>query len=54
VAVGYSQTYVIDYDETFSRVEKMSNVKILISCAENFEWPWHQLGGKISFFHGDP
>ena len=37
VARGYSQTYGIDYDETFAPVAKMSTVRILISCAANFE-----------------
>jgi hypothetical protein len=38
-ANGYSQTYEIDYDETFAPVAKMSTVRTLISCAANFGWP---------------
>jgi len=53
VARGYSQTYGIDYDETFAPVAKMSTVRILISCAANFGWPLHQLDGKNAFLHGD-
>ena len=41
VARGYSQTYGIDYDETFAPVAKMNTVRILISCATNFGWPLH-------------
>lgn len=41
VARGYSQTYGIDYDETFAPV------------AANFGWPLHQLDVKNAFLHGD-
>ena len=53
VARGYSQTYGIDYDETFAPVAKMSTVRTLISCAANFGWPLHQLDVKNAFLHGD-
>jgi len=53
VARGYSQTYGIDYDETFTPVAKMNTVRTLISCAANFGWPLHQLDVKNAFLHGD-
>ena len=53
VARGYSQTYGIDYEETFAPVAKMNTVRILISCATNFGWPLHQLDVKNAFLHGD-
>jgi hypothetical protein len=53
IARGYSQTYDIDYDETFAPVAKMSTVRTLISCASNFGWPLHQLDVKNTFLHGD-
>ena len=53
VARGYSQTYGIDYDETFAPVAKMNTVRILVSCAANFGWPLHQLDVKNAFLHGD-
>ena len=53
VARGYSQTYGIDYDETFAPVAKMNTVRILILCATNFGWPLYQLDVKNAFLHGD-
>lgn len=53
VAKGYSQTYGIDYDETFAPSAKMGTVRTLISCAVNFGWPLHQMDVKNAFLHGD-
>jgi Reverse transcriptase (RNA-dependent DNA polymerase) len=53
VAKGYTQTYNIDYEETFAPVAKMNTVRTLISCAVNFGWNMHQLDVKNAFLHGD-
>jgi Reverse transcriptase (RNA-dependent DNA polymerase) len=34
----YSQTYDIDYDKTFIPVTKMGTMRILVSCATNFNY----------------
>lgn len=46
VAKGYSQTYGIDYEETFAPVAKMNTIRTLISCSSNLEWDLHQLDIK--------
>ena len=35
VAKGYTQTYDVDYAETFSPIAKISSIQILISLAVN-------------------
>jgi Reverse transcriptase (RNA-dependent DNA polymerase) len=37
VAKGYTQTYDIDFQETFSPVAKLSSVRVILSIAANFE-----------------
>lgn len=43
---GYTQTYDIDYEDTFSPVENMNNVRILLSIVIHFDWELNQFDVK--------
>ena len=53
VAKGYTQTYEMDYQETFSPMAKMNTIRILLSLAVNFDWELQQYDVKNSFLHGE-
>jgi Reverse transcriptase (RNA-dependent DNA polymerase) len=52
VAKGYTQTYGIDYQETFAPVAKMNIVRILFSIAINQNWTLYQLDVRNAFLQG--
>ena len=43
VAKGYTQTYGIDYTDTFAPVAKINTVQVLLSLVANLDWLLQQL-----------
>jgi hypothetical protein len=50
VAKGYTQTYSIDYQKTFSLVAKLNTIRILLSLVASLDWPLHQFDVNNVFF----
>ena len=53
VAKWFTQTYRVDYSETFSLVAKLNTVRVLLSIAANLDWLLNQLDVKNVFFNRD-
>ena len=51
VAKGFTQTFGIDYSETFAPVAKLNSTRILLSLAANSDWPLYQLDIKNAFLN---
>ncbi|RVW23497.1 Retrovirus-related Pol polyprotein from transposon RE1 [Vitis vinifera] len=52
VARGFTQSYGIDYQETFAPVAKLNTIRILLSLAVNQDWCLQQLDIKNAFLNG--
>ena len=49
-ARGYTQTYGIDYQETFSPIAKLNTIRVFLSLTANLDWPIHQFDVKMHFY----
>ena len=53
VAQSFTQTYGVDYLETFSFVARLNSICVLFSLSVNHQWPIFQLDMKNTFLYGD-
>ena len=51
VAKRYTQTYGVNYQETFAHLEKMSTMRILLFLVAHFNWQLQQYDVKNAFLH---
>lgn len=49
VSKGLTQTYGIDYLETFAPVAKLNSIRVFLTIATNLYWPFQQLDVKNAF-----
>ena len=52
VAKGCSQKHLIDYDETFAPVARITSFRFIIAFANQHELLIHQMDVKTAFFYG--
>ncbi|GJY22447.1 retrotransposon protein, putative, ty1-copia subclass [Tanacetum coccineum] len=52
VAKGFTQTYGVDYEETFSRVAEIRAIRILIAIAAYYDYEIWQMDVKTVFLNG--
>ena len=52
VAKWFTQTYGLDYTETFAPVAKMNTIRVILSLTTNYEWEMYQMDVRNAFLQG--
>ncbi|GKG02355.1 retrotransposon protein, putative, ty1-copia subclass, partial [Tanacetum coccineum] len=52
VAKGYTQTYSVDYEETFSPVADIKAIRILLAITAYYDYEIWQMDVKTAFLNG--
>jgi hypothetical protein len=53
VARGFTQTYGVDYNETFAPVTKFASIRYILALAALEDMEIHQMDVKTAFFNGE-
>lgn len=53
VAKRFTQTYGVNYEETFVLVAKLNSIRVLLSPTTNINWFLQQLNVKNTFLNGN-
>jgi len=53
VARGFTQTFGVDYNETFTPVAKFVSIRCILTLATIEDMEIHQMDVKIAFLNGD-
>ena len=53
VAKGFTQTFRLNYHETFAPVAKINSIQVLLSLAVKSNWSFHKLDVKNAFLNED-
>jgi hypothetical protein len=52
VSKGFSKVEGIDYNQTFSPIEKNNSIRLVLSLVASHKWEVHQMDVKSTFLHG--
>ena len=53
VARGFTQTYGVDYKETYAPVTRLETLRLMFATAVNMDWEIRQIDVKNAYLYGD-